>query len=65
MTTFTEEEFALVQRIAGNLPAEKRAAFIEKVAGYMRLHGDYDDDAPDAVELAVDLALRDVTQSAA
>jgi hypothetical protein len=28
MTTFTDEQFALVQRrIAGNLPLEKRAAF--------------------------------------
>jgi hypothetical protein len=59
--TFTDEEFTLVQRIAGNLPVEKRAAFIEKTAAYMRLHGDYDD----AVELAVDLALRNITQSAA
>jgi hypothetical protein len=30
----------------------------------LELHGDYDD-AVDVVELAVDLALRDVTQSAA
>jgi hypothetical protein len=61
---FTDEEFVMVQRIAGNLPVEKRAAFIEKTAAYLRLHGDYDD-AVDVVELAVDLALRDVTQSAA
>jgi hypothetical protein len=29
---FTDEEFALVQRIAGNLPVENRAAFIAKTA---------------------------------
>jgi hypothetical protein len=63
MISFTDEQFALLQRIAGNLPVEQRAAFIEKTAEYMRLHGGYDD-AIDAVELAVDLALRDVTQAA-
>jgi hypothetical protein len=60
----TDEEFALVQRIAGDLPVDKRAAFIEKTAAYLEWHGFYDD-APDALERAVDLALRDVTQSAA
>jgi hypothetical protein len=65
MISFTDEEFALVRRIAGNLPVEQRATFIEKTAAYMRLHdGDYDD-AVDVVELAVDLAPRDVTRSAA
>jgi hypothetical protein len=53
-----------VQRIAGNLLVEKRTVFIEKAAAYMRLHGGYGD-AVDVVKLAVDLALRDVTQSAA
>jgi len=64
MTTFTDQQFALVQRIAGNLPVEKRAAFVEKAAAYVRLHGGYDD-AVDVVELAMDLALPDITQSAA
>jgi hypothetical protein len=59
----TDRRFDLVQRIAGNLPVEQRAAFIEKATEYMRLHGDYDD-AVNAVELAVDLALRDITQAA-
>jgi hypothetical protein len=63
-SSFTDQQFALVQRIAGNLPVEKRAAFIEKTAAYMRMHGGYDH-AVDVVERAMDLALRDVTQSAA
>ena len=62
--SFTEEEMALVQRTAGNLPVEKRTQFLELTAAYMRQHGAYDD-AVDVVELAVDLALRAVTQSAA
>jgi hypothetical protein len=50
-------------QVAVKLPLDKRTAFIEKAAEYMRLHGGYDD-AIDVVELAVDLALRDVTQAA-
>jgi hypothetical protein len=61
---FTDQQLTVLVQVAGNLTAEKRAAFIEKVAAYVRLHGDCDD-AVDVVELAVDLALRDITQSAA
>jgi hypothetical protein len=64
MISFTDEQFAVVQRIARNLPAEQQAHFIERVSAYMRSRGGYDD-AVDVVELAVDLALRDITQSAA
>jgi hypothetical protein len=63
-SSFTDQQFAMLQRIAGNLPIEQRAAFIEKTAAYMRMHGGYDH-AVDVVERAMDLALRDVTQSAA
>jgi hypothetical protein len=31
----TDQQFAPVQRIAGNLPVEQRAAFIEKAATTM------------------------------
>ena len=62
-SSFTDQQFARLQRIAGNLPIEQRASFIEKTAAYMRMHGGYDD--VDVVERAMDLALRDITQSAA
>ena len=62
-SSFTDQQFALVQRIAGNLPVEQRAAFIEKTAAYMRMHGGYDH-AVDVVERAMDLALRDITRAA-
>ena len=61
-TSFTDQQFVRLQRIAGNLPIEQRAAFIEKTVAYMRMHGGYDD-AVDVVERAMDLALR--AQSAA
>lgn len=64
IASFTDEEMALVQRIAGDLPVEKRAQFLELTTAYMKQHGAYDD-AVDAFELAVDLALRAVTQAAA
>jgi hypothetical protein len=63
-SSFTDQQFARLQRIAGNLPIEQRAAFIEKTAAHMRMHGGYDD-AVDVVERAMDLALRDISQSAA
>jgi hypothetical protein len=50
------------RRVSGM--GEKRAAFVERTAAYLEWHGFYDD-APDAFERAVDLALRYVTQSAA
>lgn len=64
IASFDDQQFALLQRIAGDLPVEKRTAFIEQTAAYLEWHGFYDD-APDAFERAVDLALRYVTQSAA
>lgn len=35
IASFTEEEMALLQRVAGNLPVEKRAQFLELTAAYM------------------------------
>jgi hypothetical protein len=65
MITFSNQQLAVLMRVAVKLPLDKRTAFIEEAAQYMRLHGDYDGDAVDVVELAVDLALRGVTRSAA
>jgi hypothetical protein len=65
MISFSDEEFALVQKIAAGLLPQHRTAFVEKTAAYMRLHGNYDDNAPDVIEFATDRALRDIVQSAA
>jgi hypothetical protein len=64
IASFTDEQFALLQRIADNLPVEKRAQFLELTVAYMQQRGAYDDSV-DVVEQAVNLALRTITQSAA
>jgi hypothetical protein len=62
--SFSEEEFATLQEVAGRLPPNKQATFLLLAQQYMAQHGAYDP-AVDVVELAIEAALRYVTQMAA
>jgi hypothetical protein len=38
MITFTDEQLAVLMEVAGNLPEEKRATFVERVSAFLQLH---------------------------
>jgi hypothetical protein len=61
MITFSDQQLAVLMRVAGNLPLDKRAVFVERVGAYLQLHGFDDDD--DNIEVAVNAALRGLVQN--
>ena len=64
MITFTDQQLAVLMQVAGNLPVEKRAEFIERVGAYLQMHDCDDDDDDFSVEVAVNAALRELVQVA-
>lgn len=64
MLSLSDTELAFAMRIAENLLIDRRVEFLERIAAYLQLHGDYDA-AADVIELAINAALRDITRSAA
>jgi hypothetical protein len=61
MITFTDQQLAVLMRVASNLPLDKRTEFFERASAY--LQGFEDDDG--SIEAAIDAALRGIVQEAA
>jgi hypothetical protein len=63
MITFSDQQLAVLMRVASNLPLDKRAVFFERVSAYLQMHGFDDDD--DNIDAAVNTVLRGIVQEAA
>jgi hypothetical protein len=63
MITFTDQQLAVLMRVASNLPLDKRAVFFERVSAYLQTHGFEDDD--DDIEAAINGALRGLVHESA
>jgi hypothetical protein len=63
MITFTDQQLAVLMRVASNLPLDKRAVFFERVSAYLQTPGFEDDD--DDIEAAINAALRGLVHESA
>jgi hypothetical protein len=65
IASFSDEQLARLQQVAGQLPESRRQAFIERTAAFLEIRGDYDDYAGgDSFDRAIALALKYIQAAA-